>query len=153
MARVRTSILVLTLASCAALPAGAAPRDPDWPAATAEYRALLADLVAVDSSNPPGHELAVAAVLRARLEAAGIPCDTVQTATGRGNLVARLKGSGKKRPLLLLGHIDVVGVDRSKWGSDPFQMTERDGHYYGRGVIDDKGMVAAEAMTLILLKR
>ena len=153
MARVGILIVALTLASSPSTPAGAAPREPDWPAATAEYKALLADLIAVDSSNPPGDELKVAAVLRARLEAAGIPCDTVQTAPGRGNLVARLKGSGKKRPLLLLGHIDVVGVDRAKWGSDPFQMTERDGHYYGRGVIDDKGMVAAEAMTLILLKR
>jgi acetylornithine deacetylase/succinyl-diaminopimelate desuccinylase-like protein len=146
------ALLVFTT-SAGAVPAPAAPREPDWATATAEYRQLLADLIAINSSNPPGNELTVAERLRAQLAAAGIPCDTVQTAPGRGNLVARLKGSGKKRPLLLLGHIDVVGVDTTKWGSPPFQMTERAGHLYGRGVIDDKGMVAAEVMTLILLKR
>jgi acetylornithine deacetylase/succinyl-diaminopimelate desuccinylase-like protein len=130
-----------------------AAREPEWPKAIAEYRQLLADLIAVNSSNPPGNELAVAAVLKTTLEREGIPCTLYETAPGRGNLVARLKGNGKKRPLLLLGHLDVVGVDSTKWQSPPFQMTERDGFLYGRGVIDDKGMVAAEASALIWLHR
>lgn len=140
-------------AALGASTAPAAPGEPDWNAATAELRQLLADLVALDSSSPPGNELAVAERLRALLAKEGIPADTIQTAPGRGNLVARLQGRGTKRPLLLLGHIDVVGVDRGTWRSDPFRLTERDGYLYGRGVIDDKGMVAAEAMTLVLLKR
>jgi acetylornithine deacetylase/succinyl-diaminopimelate desuccinylase-like protein len=147
--------------ACAALlalfsaprPICAASREPDWRRALPEYRQLLGDLVAIDSSNPPGNELAVAARLRALLEKEGIACDTFQTAPGRGNLVARLTGSGRKRPLLLLGHIDVVGVQKDKWTTDPFTLTERDGHLYGRGVIDDKGMVAAEALAMVWLAR
>jgi acetylornithine deacetylase/succinyl-diaminopimelate desuccinylase-like protein len=130
-----------------------ATREPEWPKAIAEYRQLLSDLIAVDSANPPGNELTAAALLKTALEREGIACTLYETAPGRGNLVARLKGNGKKRPLLLLGHIDVVGVDSTKWQSPPFEMTERDGFLYGRGVIDDKGMVAAEATSLIWLKR
>ena len=132
---------------------GTAPREPNWPAATAEYSQVLSDLIAIDTSNPPGRELEVARYLDSLLTREGIQGQTFETAPGRGNFVARLKGSGKKPPLLLLGHVDVVGVEREQWDSDPFRMNERDGFLYGRGVIDDKGMVAAEAMTLILLKR
>lgn len=132
---------------------GAAPRVPDWKAATAEYRRVLEGLIAIDTSNPPGNEIAVARFLDSLLIREGIQGRIFEAAPGRANFVARLKGSGKRAPLLLLGHVDVVGVDRGKWTGDPFRMEERDGFLYGRGVIDDKGMVAAEAMTLILLKR
>jgi acetylornithine deacetylase/succinyl-diaminopimelate desuccinylase-like protein len=128
-------------------------REPSWDPAVAEYRQLLAELIAIDSTSPPGNELRVAARLRALLEQEGIACDVFEAAEGRGNLVARLRGSGKHRPLLLLAHMDVVGVERDKWRSDPFQMTERDGYLYARGVIDDKGMLAAETLTLVWLKR
>jgi acetylornithine deacetylase/succinyl-diaminopimelate desuccinylase-like protein len=83
----------------------------------------------------------------------GIACRVYEAAPGRTNLVARLRGSGRRRPLLLLGHTDVVGVERALWATDPFALTERDGFLYARGVIDDKGMVAAEAATLIWLSR
>ncbi len=132
---------------------GAAPREPDWPKAIAEYRRVLSDLIAIDTSNPPGRELEVARYLDSLLAREGIQGRTFEAAPGRGNFVARLAGNGKRAPLLLLGHMDVVGVERGQWAGDPFRMEERDGFLYGRGVIDDKGMVAAEAMTLILLKR
>lgn len=132
---------------------GAAPREPDWNEAVAEYRRVLEGLIALDTSNPPGRELKAARTLESLLAREGIPGRIYKAAPGRGNFVARLEGDGRKAPLLLLGHLDVVGVERGKWSGDPFRMEERDGFLYGRGVIDDKGMVAAEAMTLILLKR
>jgi len=140
-------------ASLRAPAGGTAPREPGWPAAVAECRAVLSDLIAIDTSNPPGRELVAVRYLEALLAREGIPGRTFEAAPGRANLVARLKGSGRRRPLLLLGHVDVVGVERRNWAGDPFRMEERDGFLYGRGVIDDKGMVAAEVMTLILLKR
>jgi len=130
-----------------------APAEPRWAEAIAECRDVLAGLIAIDTSNPPGNEIHAARYLDAILAREGIECRTFEPAPGRGNLVARLKGSGRLRPLLLLGHLDVVGVERERWTSEPFRMAERDGYYYGRGVIDDKGMVAAEALTLMLLKR
>jgi len=148
----------LALASLTGLAsqAGAASRGVQDPrVAERELHDLLAELIAVDTSDPPGNEMGAAAVLKRHLEAEGIACQIFvpDSAGARANLVARLPGTGRKRPLLLLGHIDVVPVQKERWTSDPFQMTERDGYYYGRGVIDDKGMVAACAMTLILLKR
>ena len=135
------------------IPTAAAAREPDWPAAERELRELLGDLIAVDTSDPPGNELGAAKVLKTFLDREGIECRIYEPDSGRANLVARLPGTGKKKPLLLLGHIDVVPVQKEHWTSEPFQLTERDGYFYGRGVIDDKGMVAAEAMTLVLLKR
>jgi acetylornithine deacetylase/succinyl-diaminopimelate desuccinylase-like protein len=137
----------------AAAPARTAAREPDWDSAVAECRRILADLIAIDTSNPPGRELDAVRFIEALLAREGIRGRTFESAAGRGNLVARLPGSGAKRPLLLLGHVDAVGVERGAWASDPFRMEERDGFLYGRGVIDDKGMVAVELMTLILLKR
>jgi acetylornithine deacetylase/succinyl-diaminopimelate desuccinylase-like protein len=130
-----------------------APREPQWPEAVAECRRILEGLIAIDSSNPPGREMEAVRTIEALLAREGIPGRTFEAAPGRGNFVARIAGTGAKRPLLLLGHLDVVGVERAEWASDPFRMEEREGFLYGRGVIDDKGMVAAEIMTLILLKR
>jgi acetylornithine deacetylase/succinyl-diaminopimelate desuccinylase-like protein len=148
MKRAAILLVALSMSTEAAL-----AKEPDWKQAEAEYRSLLSELIAIDSSNPPGNELAVCRALQARLEREGIACQVVEPTPGRGNLVARLPGRGKKRPLLLLGHVDVVPVQREQWHADPFQLTEREGFFYGRGVIDDKGMVAAEAMVLLLLKR
>ncbi|HEY2954807.1 MAG TPA: M20/M25/M40 family metallo-hydrolase [Candidatus Eisenbacteria bacterium] len=153
--RERRSIAIATALAALLLPSPApsATREPNWPRAVAEYRQVLGDLIAIDTSNPPGRELEVARYLDSLLAREGIRGQTFETAPGRGNFVARLSGSGRKPPLLLLGHMDVVGVERDRWSGDPFRLEERDGFLYGRGVIDDKGMVAAEAMTLILLKR
>src|SRR5262249_61906004 len=71
----------------------------------------------------------------------------------RGSSVARFKGNGKKKPLLLMGHIDVVGVEREKWTVDPFGGVVKDGYLYGRGASDDKGMASACLEVFLLLHR
>src|SRR5260370_3395227 len=84
-----------------------------------EVAQFLAALIKIDTSNPPGNETKAAEYLKAVLEKEGIPSQIYEPSPGRGNIVARLKGNGKKRPLLLLAHLDVVGVQRSKWTMDP----------------------------------
>src|SRR5580765_8369825 len=103
----------------AAAPARTAAREPDWDSAVAECRRILADLIAIDTSNPPGRELDAVRFIEALLAREGIRGRTFESAAGRGNFVARLPGSGAKRPLLLLGHVDVVGVEPGAWASDP----------------------------------
>jgi acetylornithine deacetylase/succinyl-diaminopimelate desuccinylase-like protein len=84
---------------------------------------------------------------------AGIPTQTFALDPARANLVARIKGTGSKRPLLLLAHTDVVGVQREKWPVDPFGAVIKDGYVWGRGTKDDKPVLAANLMTMLLLKR
>jgi acetylornithine deacetylase/succinyl-diaminopimelate desuccinylase-like protein len=114
---------------------------------------ILSALVKIDTSNPPGNETRAAEYLKALFAKEGIESEIVESAPGRGSLVARLKGNGKKRPLLLMGHIDVVGVERDKWTVDPFAAIIKDGYLYGRGASDDKGMVAANAEVFLQLHR
>src|SRR5262249_57441879 len=71
----------------------------------------------------------------------------------KGNLVARLRGTGARRPLLLLAHLDVVEARREDWSTDPFTLLEKDGYFYGRGTIDDKAMAAIFVDSLIRLRR
>lgn len=126
---------------------------PDFTAAQAEAVKFLSDLVKIDTSNPPGNETRAAEYIKGILAADGIQAQIYESVPGRGNLVARLKGSGKKKPLLLMGHLDVVGVERDKWTFDPFGGTIRDGYVYGRGAIDDKSMDAANLEVFLLLHR
>jgi acetylornithine deacetylase/succinyl-diaminopimelate desuccinylase-like protein len=125
----------------------------DWPAVQPEildyYRALLR----IDTSNPPGNETRAVNYLRQVLDREHIPYQVFALAPHRANLVARLKGNGSKRPVILMGHTDVVGVDRDKWRVDPFAAILRDGWILGRGSIDDKSHVAVSLMTMILLHR
>jgi len=121
------------------------------PAAMA--RQLLDELVAIDTSNPPGNEDKAARFVAAKLHAAGIASVLVPFAPGRSNLVARLKGDGSKRPLLLLAHLDVVGAAGQPWTTPPFHVTEKDGWLYGRGVTDDKSWVAMATALVIELKK
>src|SRR5882724_12190420 len=126
---------------------------PDFTAAQTEAVKFLGDLVKIDTSNPPGNETRAAEYIKSVLEAEGIPAQIYESAPGRGNVVARLKGSGKKKPLLLMGHLDVVGVERSKWTVDPFAALIKDGYLYGRGSTDDKAMDAANLEVFLLLHR
>lgn len=114
---------------------------------------FLSELVKIDTSNPPGNETRAAEYIKGVLAAEGIHAEIFESAPGRGNLVARLKGNGKKRPLLLMGHLDVVGVERNKWTVDPFGAAIKDGYLYGRGSIDDKSMDAANLEVFLLLHR
>jgi acetylornithine deacetylase/succinyl-diaminopimelate desuccinylase-like protein len=126
---------------------------PDFSAAQNEAVKFLSDLVKIDTSNPPGNEARAAEYIKSVLAGEGIPAQIYESAPGRGNLVARLKGSGKKKPLLLMAHLDVVGVERDKWTVDPFAGVIKDGYVYGRGAIDDKSMDAANLEVFLLLHR
>ena len=127
-----------------------APAGFDRAATAAATRTRLEHLVAIDTRNPPGNERAAAEWLASELDdVPGIEVHVLPCADGRADLVAHLHAAHPThRPVLILGHMDTVGVDESKWGSPPLVATERDGFLYGRGVIDDKGMLAAATTAL-----
>ncbi len=125
----------------------------DWDEVTEESIEHLVNLIRIDTSNPPGNETQVVNYLRTTLAADGIDSQVYALEKERANLVARLKGNGSKRPLLIMGHTDVVGVQADKWYADPFSGLRQDGFIYGRGTLDDKDNVAAGLMVMMLLKR
>lgn len=116
-------------------------------------RQYLTDLIRLDTSNPPGNETRVAEYLKQVADSYGIPAELLGSDPRRMNFVARLKGSGKSRPLLLMAHSDVVPADRSQWTADPFSAENRAGIVYGRGTVDDKSLLAAELAVMIEIKR
>ncbi len=126
---------------------------PEWPKNFAEVLKNLQDLVKIDTSNPPGNETKVVQFVKAILDKEGIPSEVVSSEPNRANLIARLKGNGKKRPVLLAGHSDVVGVEREKWTVDPFGGVIKDGYIYGRGSYDDKDNLAVSLQVLLMLHR
>lgn len=116
----------------------------------------LQDLIRINTTNPPGNELAAAKYVASILDKEGIRSEIFESAPGRGFLVARLSANAlpdSSKALLLLAHLDVVGVDRTKWTIDPFGGVISGNYLYGRGSIDDKGMLAANLAILIELKR
>jgi acetylornithine deacetylase/succinyl-diaminopimelate desuccinylase-like protein len=123
----------------------------DWDKQKAETLAHYRALVQVDTT--PGNETRGVEYLKKVLETEGIPTSTFALDPKRANLVARLKGNGSKRPLLILAHTDVVGVQREKWPVDPFGAVMKDGYVWGRGSVDDKPVLAANLMVMLLLKR
>ena len=131
-------------------PAGAAV---DWSASAREAVGYLKDLLRVDTSNPPGNERPAAELIARVLARDGIACELYEKEPARTNLVARLRGSGKKPPLLLSGHLDVVPAEADSWRHPPFAAVEADGCIWSRGAVDMKNMVAMSLMTMLLLKR
>jgi acetylornithine deacetylase/succinyl-diaminopimelate desuccinylase-like protein len=121
--------------------------------ALADARSLLDELVRTDTSNPPGNEEKAARAMGAHLQKEGIPFEIIPWAPGRASLVARLKGDGTKKPIILLAHLDVVGAANQPWTVQPFVPTEKDGMLYGRGVLDDKGWAAIATETFLALHR
>jgi acetylornithine deacetylase/succinyl-diaminopimelate desuccinylase-like protein len=116
-------------------------------------RQYLIDLVRLDTSNPPGNETRVAEYLKQVADANGIPCELMGADPHRLNFVARLRGSGKGRPLLLIAHSDVVPAERADWSADPFGAETHGGFIYGRGTQDDKSLLAAELAVMVEIKR
>jgi len=119
---------------------------------------ILRELVAINTapSGGPGQTRRAAEAMAARLIAAGIPaadCSVLGLAPGDGNLIARLRGTGAKRPILLMAHLDVVEALPSDWTLPPFALTERDGYLYGRGSLDNKGGAAMLVANAIRMKR
>ena len=167
----RPSVRVLTLAFCGVLCCASVslgqsataqstqlPAAPSADIAKLQGEALvwLQDLIRINTTNPPGNEIVAAKYLADVLKREGIPSEIFESTPGRGFLVARLSSSAMPNPsraLLLLAHLDVVGVDKSKWSVDPFAAVIKDGYLYGRGAIDDKGMLAANLAVFIALKR
>ena len=134
------------------LAAGAQTRTPDEQAFLDIYR----ELVEINTTDSVGDNTRAAEAMATRLKAAGFPAADVQVLAPhpkKGNLVARLRGSGKAKPLLLLAHLDVVEARREDWSVDPFTLLEKDGYFYGRGTSDDKAMAAIFVDSLIRLKR
>ena len=125
----------------------------DWDEVGAESIDHLVELIQINSSNPPGNETDVADYLKAELASEGIQSELYALEESRANLVSRIKGNGSKRPILIMGHTDVVGVQADKWYADPFSGMRQDGFVYGRGALDDKDNVAAGLMVMKLLKR
>lgn len=113
----------------------------------------LRELVRIDTSNPPGGESEAAHYIRQVFEREGIGCDVLEAIPGRGNIVARIRGTGLRPPLLLMGHLDVVPVVDTHWSVNPFAAEIRDGQVWGRGTLDCKNTVALWMMAMILLQR
>jgi acetylornithine deacetylase/succinyl-diaminopimelate desuccinylase-like protein len=117
---------------------------------------IYKELVEIDTTTATGDTQRAAEAMAARLRAAGFAGDDVQVfspAPRKGNLVARLRGTGKRKPILLLAHLDVVPAKREDWSVDPFKLIEQDGYYYGRGSGDDKFMAAAFVANMIRYKQ
>lgn len=151
--RPRLSTLLVATSIATAPAALLAQHEPDWDRVRAETVTHLQAMIRTNTVNPPGNELPLAQYLDGVLKADGIETHLFEPAPGRAAFVARLKGNGSQQPVLLMGHMDVVGVETSTWSVDPFGAEIKDGYLYGRGAIDDKGMLAANLMTMVLLKR
>ena len=146
------SVRLLFLGVAAAVAAGSAQSaTPD-----ARARDIFKQLIEINTTDTPaGSVTAAAEAAAARLRAAGFPPSDVQLLgpdPRKHNLVARYRGAGRRRPLLLVAHLDVVEARREDWTVDPFTLVEKDGFFYGRGTLDDKGMAASLLANLIRLK-
>ena len=149
----RSSFRILTLiAAVAATPAARAPQSPSA-AVEAETLQHFQALLRIDTSSPPGNETRAVDYLKQVFDKEGIPYQVFAKEPSRANLVARLKGNGKKRPILIMGHTDVVTVDPAKWTHPPFGAVRDGGYIYGRGAVDDKDNLVAGVMLMLSLKR
>ena len=125
----------------------------DWDHLLDEAIHYLQEYLRINTVNPPGNEVEGVKFFKQIFDAETIPCQIFEPSPGRGNLLATLKGDGKKRPVLLLSHVDVVAVEKEQWSVDPFAGVIQDGYLYGRGALDDKSMGIVEMMALLILKR
>ncbi|RLC75410.1 MAG: hypothetical protein DRI61_14975 [Chloroflexi bacterium] len=125
----------------------------DWESIREEAVKYLQDLVRINTTNPPGNETPAAGYVADVLRKEGIEAQIVESEPGRGNVIARLKGSGEKGALLLLSHLDVVPVEPEHWEHDPFGGELIDGYIWGRGTVDTKQLTVMEMLCLLLAKR
>jgi acetylornithine deacetylase/succinyl-diaminopimelate desuccinylase-like protein len=148
-------ILSLALGCIAGLggPASTAAEELDWPALEREAVELLSRYLQVDTVNPPGNEIRGAEFFRGLFEAEGISVRLIESAPGRGNVVARLHGDGSRPAVVLMHHVDVVPADARYWTVDPLGGDVSDGFVWGRGALDTKGLGIMHAMALLALAR
>src|SRR5919205_543238 len=125
----------------------------DWP----RYQDMAVDLMQqylrINTSNPPGNEIEAAKFLKKIFDQHGIENEIFEYKPGRANIIARLKGNGSKRPIILLSHMDVVTAEPASWEVDPFSGVIKNGAIWGRGALDMKGEGLLHLMTMLLLKR
>ena len=123
-------------------------QEPRWQA----FREIYQELIEINTTDSAGDTVRAAEAMAARLKGGGLPAENVQviaSAPRKGNLVARLRGSGLRKPILLIAHIDVVEARREDWDFDPFKLQEINGYFRGRGSIDDKAMASIFVANLI----
>jgi acetylornithine deacetylase/succinyl-diaminopimelate desuccinylase-like protein len=149
MRRISVSLVILVLGSTS-VPGQSGPNDR-------LTREIFKELIEINTTDTPAGNVSNAAeAMAARLVAAGFPATDVQVIgpdPRKRNLVARLRGKGARRPILLLAHLDVVEARREDWTTDPFALVEKDGFFYGRGTTDDKSMAAHFVANLLRLKQ
>jgi acetylornithine deacetylase/succinyl-diaminopimelate desuccinylase-like protein len=128
-------------------------QSPDWTRINPELLSHYQAVLRLDTTDPPGNETRVAEYIKKVFDAEGIPATIVAKDPARANVIVRLRGNGSKRPILLVGHEDTVQVDPAKWTFPPFSATRDGGYVYARGALDNKWQVAANIMTMLMLKR
>jgi acetylornithine deacetylase/succinyl-diaminopimelate desuccinylase-like protein len=124
----------------------------NWDHFLDEATHYLQEYVRIQTVNPPGNEIEGAKFFKKIFDKESIPVRIFEPLSGRGSILATLKGSGTKKPILLLSHIDVVPAEKERWEVDPFAGVIKDGYLYGRGTLDDKFMGIIEMMALLILK-
>jgi acetylornithine deacetylase/succinyl-diaminopimelate desuccinylase-like protein len=148
-----TRLAVLLAWLAAASPAVTQEKGPNFDSLTAEASLRLREYLRIKTINPPGNETLGARWLREVLAREGIESQIFESSPGRGNLYAKLPGTGRKRPIILLSHIDVVPATPATWKVDPWSGALQDSVIWGRGAFDMKGMAVVELMTMIAFKR
>jgi acetylornithine deacetylase/succinyl-diaminopimelate desuccinylase-like protein len=138
-------MLVAAVATAAAVAQEVTPRQQ-------AFRQIYQELVEINTTDSTGDSLRAAEAMATRLKNAGLPTEDVQVISSgprKGNLVARLRGTGARKPILLIAHLDVVEAKREDWDFDPFKLQEVDGYFRARGSIDDKAMASIFVANLI----
>jgi acetylornithine deacetylase/succinyl-diaminopimelate desuccinylase-like protein len=151
----RRAICAISVAASVALLPAASRADALTPHQQLAFD-IYKELLEINTTTATGDIKQAAEAMAARLRAAGFAEADVHAfspAPRKGNLVARLRGSGARKPILLLAHLDVVPANREDWSLDPFKLTEQDGYYYARGSSDDKFMAAAFVANMIRYKQ
>ena len=152
--RVRAVAYLLVIPWVLSFPLAGRPQTPSPTPAQQQLREIYKELVEVNTTNSVGSCTEAAETMAQRLRGVAVPPEDVQIivppgAPTKGNLVARYRGNGAKRPLLLLAHLDVVEAKREDWERDPFKLVEANGYFYARGSFDDKAMAAIFVANLI----
>jgi acetylornithine deacetylase/succinyl-diaminopimelate desuccinylase-like protein len=123
----------------------------NWPGYQDMAVDLMRQYLRVNTSNPPGNEIEAAEFFKSLFNRYGIQNEIFEYKAGRANIIARLKGNGSKRPIILLSHMDVVTADPSAWRTDPFSGQIIGDAIYGRGALDLKSEGLLHLMTIIIL--
>jgi len=145
--------VVAGIVTAALLAGSIATAQTQWRPYQDESVSLLQRYLRIETQNPPGNEERAAQFFHELFDAAGIPNTIFEYTPGRANIIARWKGDGSRRPLILLNHVDTVRADSAQWRVSPFSGEIRDGEIYGRGALDMKSLGVLQAMTLLILAR